>query len=61
MVFHMVDASWVSHKKAEKGGGFSAQFSGIFIFTINWYNMDLSCSKSTIKSFIMQPDNDLYA
>ena len=35
------------------GGGFSAQFSGIIIFSIDSYYRDLSCSKSITKSFVM--------
>ena len=34
-------------------GGFSAQFSGMFIFSIDSYYMDLSCCKSITKSFVM--------
>ena len=34
-------------------GGFSAKFSGIFIFIIDSYYRDLSCSKSITKSFVM--------
>ena len=40
-------------EKAEKRGGFSAQFSGMFIFSIDSYYMDLSCCKSITKSFVM--------
>ena len=50
----MGDTSRVSDKKAEGGGGgFSAQFSGMFIFSIDSYYMDLSCCKSITKSFVM--------
>ena len=50
----MDNMSRVSHEKAEKrGGGFSAQFSGMFIFSIDSYYMDLSCCKSITKSFVM--------
>ena len=51
----MDNKSQVSHKKAEKRGkgGFSAQFSGMFIFNIDSYYMDLSCCKSITKSFVM--------
>ena len=51
----MGNMSQVSYKKAEKRGegGFSAQFSGMFIFNIDSYYMDLSCCKSTTKSFVM--------
>ena len=45
---------------AQPGGeGFSAQLSGIFCFTIDSYYMDLSCSKTITKSFVMYPDNDV--
>ena len=37
----------------EEEGGFSAQFSGIFIFIIDSYYRDLSCSRSVIKSFVI--------
>ena len=44
--------------KRQKGeGGFSAQFSGIFIFIIDLYYRDLNCSKSITKSFVMYSDN----
>ena len=31
--------------RKEGGGGFSAQFSGMFNFSIHSYNRDLRCSK----------------
>ena len=39
--------------KRQKGGGFCAKFSGIFIFIIDSYYRDLSYCKSITKSFVM--------
>ena len=58
----MYDMSQVSYEKRQEmdrggggggGGGFSAQFSGMFIFSIDSYYMDLSCCKRITKSFVM--------
>ena len=43
----------LSRKGRKERGGFSAQFSGMFIFNIDSYYMDLSCCKSITKSFVM--------
>ena len=49
----MHDTSWVSHhEKAEMGGCFSAQFSGMIIFSIELYYGDQLCSKCITKSFV---------
>ena len=47
-----MDASLVHDEKAE-GWVFSGQYSGIIIFSIVSYYMDLSCCKSITKSFVM--------
>ena len=43
----------VHDEKAEKRGGLSAQFSGIIIFSIDSYYMDIIVAKSITKSFVM--------
>ena len=43
----------LSRKGRKEGGSFSAKFSGIFIFIIDSYYMDLSSCKSITKSFVM--------
>ena len=40
-------------ERQKRGEGYSAKFSGIFIFIIDSYYRDLSCCKSITKSFIM--------
>ena len=53
----MCDTSQVSHKKV--GGGFSAQFSGFIIFSIELYCGDQICSKCFKKSFVSYPVNEI--
>ena len=48
MVFYLSDVSPVHDEKAG-GGGFSAQFSGIIIFSLELYLGDQLCSKCTKK------------
>ena len=49
-VFYLSDMSQVHDEKAEKGGGgISAQFSGIIIFSLELYLGDQLCSKCTKK------------
>ena len=59
----MYNANQVSHEKAEKmeRGSFSAQFSGIIIFSIELYYGDTLCSKCMTKSFVSYPVNDILA
>ena len=51
---------WVSHKKAEKGG-FSAQFSGMIIFSIELYYRNQLCSKCIKISFVSYLVNEIQA
>ena len=58
--------SRVSHEKVGGGGGwggggFSAQFSGIIIFSIELYYGDKLCSKCMTKSFVSYPVNAIQA
>ena len=58
----MCDTGQVSHKKVEgRGGGFSAQFSGFIIFSIELYYGDQICSKCILKSFVSYPVNEIQA
>ena len=50
-VFYLCDMSPIHVEKAEKGVGFSAQFSGIIIFSLEVYLGDQLCSKCTKKKF----------
>ena len=50
---HVSYESGLSRKGRKGGGHFSAQFSGMFIFSIDSYYMDLSYCKSITKSFVM--------
>ena len=45
--------------KKQGGGGFSAQFSGIIIFSMVSYYGNITCSKCISKSFVIYPDNDI--
>ena len=56
----MCDASPVPHEKAGKrGGGFSVQFSGIIIFSLELYLGDQLCSKCTKKRFVRYSVNEI--
>ena len=54
----MYDISQVSKEKVG-GGDFSAQFSGIIIFSMDSYYRDRTYSQCITKSFAMYPDNDI--
>ena len=47
------EPGFLMKRQKRRGGGFSAQFSGMFIFSIDSYYMELSCCKSITKSFVM--------
>ena len=57
----MYDASQVSHEKTERGGGFSAQFPGIIIFSMELYYEDHLCSKCVTKHFVIYLVKDIQA
>ena len=46
-------------RQKEGGGGFSAQFSGIIIFSLELYLGDQLCSKCTKKSFVSYSVNEI--
>ena len=56
-----VMSSLIRDKKAEKRGGFSAQFSRIIIFSLELYLGDQLCSKYTKNSFISYSVNEIQA
>ena len=48
-------------KRQKREGGFSAQFWGVILFSMDSYYRDITCSKCITKSFVIYPDNDLQA
>ena len=51
----------MKRQKGGGGGGFSAKFSGIIIFSMELYYGDQLCSKCIKKSFVSYLVNDIEA
>ena len=57
-VWHEPGLSWKGRKE---GGGFSAQFSGIIIFSMELYYSVQLCSRYMTETFISYPVNNIQA
>ena len=57
----MTRAGSLTKRQKRGGGGFSAQFSGIIIFSMELYYGDQLCSICMTKSFVIYLVNDIQA
>ena len=60
-ILHVWHELGLSQKGIKEGGGFSAQFSGMIIFSLDLYYGDQLCSKCMKKGFVSYPINKMQA